>query len=327
LYTLLFQNNHKKGDEYMFKKIDEGCTIGIVSPAYIPNQDNLISGVKYLQNRTYNVRTGENIDKEHGYFAGTEEQRLDDLHDMYTDPGVKMIFCTRGGWGGLRMIDRIGYQLIAENPKPLIGYSDITTLQMSIYRMTGVPSISGPMVSVEFGKGIHPFTEEHFWGQVLNKDIEYVFNWSETKTIDLKPGRTDGILLGGCLSMICGLLGTPYCPDFTDTILFIEDVGEKPYKIDRYLAQLRQAGVFNQIQGLILGEFLDCEPDKDETSFTVDEILMEYFSNAKYPVLMDFPYGHGDIKFSMPIGMHVKLDTRKETLTIANPFYNDDPLF
>jgi muramoyltetrapeptide carboxypeptidase len=311
----------------MFKKIDDGCTIGIVSPAYIPNEERLISGVKYLQNRTYNIRTGENIDKEYGYFAGTEAQRLDDLHDMYADPDVRMIICTRGGWGSLRMIDRIGYHLIAENPKPLVGYSDITTLQMAIYRMTGVPSFSGPMVGVEFGKGIHRFTEEHFWGQVLNKKLEYVFNWGKTKAVELRPGRTDGILLGGCLSLVCGLIGTPYCPDFTDSILFIEDVGEKPYKIDRYLAQLRQAGVFNQIRGLIIGDFLDCEADEGETSFTVDEIVQEYFSNVKFPVVTGFPYGHGEIKFSLPIGLHAKIDTRKETIIFANPFYGDDQPF
>jgi muramoyltetrapeptide carboxypeptidase len=274
----------------MFKKINDGCTIGVVSPAFIPDRDRVIAGVKYLQNRTYNIRAGENLNKEYGYFAGREEERLDDLHDMFTDTEVRMIICTRGGWGGLRMIDRIGYTLIAENPKPLVGYSDITTLQLAIYRMTGVPSFSGPMVGVEMGKGIDPFTEKHFWGQILNKNLEYNFNWGTTKTLELRSGRTDGILLGGCLSMVCSMLGTPFCPDFTDSILFIEDVGEKPYKIDRYLAQLRQAGVFNKIRGLILGDFLDCEADEGEASFTVDEIIREYFPQVKFPVIYRFPY-------------------------------------
>ena len=305
----------------MFKKIEDGCTIGVVSPAFIPNRERVIAGVKYLQNRTYNIRAGENLNKEYGYFAGREEERLDDLHDMFTDTEVRLIICTRGGWGGLRMIDRIGYNLIAENPKPLVGYSDITTLQLAIYRMTGVPSFSGPMVGVEMGKGIDPFTEKHFWGQILNKNLEYSFNWGTTKTLELRSGRTDGILLGGCLSMVCSMLGTPFCPDFTDSILFIEDVGEKPYKIDRYLAQLRQAGVFNKIRGLILGDFLDCNADEGETSFSVDEIIREYFSQVKFPVIYHFPYGHGDVKFSMPIGVHAQLDTRRESIILANPFY------
>ncbi len=305
----------------MFKKIEDGCTIGVVSPAFIPNRERVIAGVKYLQNRTYNIRAGENLNKEYGYFAGREEERLDDLHDMFTDTEVRLIICTRGGWGGLRMIDRIGYNLIAENPKPLVGYSDITTLQLAIYRMTGVPSFSGPMVGVEMGKGIDPFTEKHFWGQILNENLEYSFNWGTTKTLELRSGRTDGILLGGCLSMVCSMLGTPFCPDFTDSILFIEDVGEKPYKIDRYLAQLRQAGVFNKIRGLILGDFLDCNADEGETSFSVDEIIREYFSQVKFPVIYHFPYGHGDVKFSMPIGVHAQLDTRRESIILANPFY------
>jgi len=221
------------------------------------------------------------------------------------------------------MVDRIAYDLIAENPKPLVGYSDITTLQLAIYTMIGLPSLSGPMVAVEMGKGIRPFTEKHFWGQVRNKSRQYIFNYEETSTRSMQPGKTEGILLGGCLSMITGLLGTPFCPDFSDKILFIEEVGEKPYKIDRYLAQLQQAGVFQKIKGLILCDFVDCVAEKDETSFTINQLFTEYFSDAKYPVIYDFPYGHGDIKFTMPIGMFVKLNTAKNTLVLNNPFYQE----
>jgi muramoyltetrapeptide carboxypeptidase len=305
----------------MFDRLKTGDILGLVSPAFIPDNNRVIEGVKYLQHEGYQVRAAENLNKKHGYFAGTERERLDDLHDMYTDTEVKMILCTRGGWGGLRMIDKIGYDLVAENPKPLVGYSDITTLQLAIYRMTGIPSISGPMVGVEMGKGIHPFTAQHFWGQIYNKALEYKFNFEDTQTKILRGGKTDGILLGGCLSMVAGLMGSPFSPDYTNNILYLEDIGEKPYKIDRYLAQLRQSGILKSIGGLILGDFIDCVAEEGDTSFTIDEILADYFSNAPYPVISHFPYGHGDVKFSMPTGVHVKLDTKRKILTLNNPFY------
>lgn len=307
----------------MFKPLSNSAIIGVTSPAWIPVRDRLASGVQYLQGKGYTIRTGDNINKTYGYFAGTESERLDDLHDLYTAPDVEMIICTRGGWGGLRMVNRLSYQIVSENPKPLVGYSDITTLHLAIYKMAGIPSLSGPMVAVEMAKGIHPFTEKHFWGQVYNKERQYVFNYSETGAKTMLAGKAEGILLGGCLSMVAGLLGTPFCPDYTDKILFIEDVGEKPYKIDRYLAQLMQAGVLAGIKGLILGDFIDCEAEKDETSFTIAQLIDHYFSDAKYPVIYNFPYGHGEVKFTMPIGMNVKLETKKETLTLDNPFFGN----
>lgn len=307
----------------MFRKLSNSAIVGITSPAFIPIRERLANGVQYLQSQGLTVRSGDNINKTFGYFAGTEAERLDDLHDLYSDPKVELILCTRGGWGGLRLVDKLAYQLIQENPKPLIGYSDITTLQLAIFKMTGIPSLSGPMVAVEMGKGIDPFTEKHFWGQIRNKETHYKFDFSSTSTKTLLPGSVQGIMLGGCLSMVAGLLGTPYCPDYTDKILFIEDVGEKPYKIDRYLAQLKQAGILDRISGLILGDFLDCQPEAGEVSFDLKQIFDQYFANAGYPVIYNFPYGHGDVKFTMPVGVATQLDTKNFTLEFENPFFAD----
>ncbi len=297
------------------------ATAGIIAPAYIPVKERLERGIGYLEQRGIRVRRGETLGREHGYFAGNDEQRLSDLHRMYRDPEVDMIICARGGWGGLRMVDRIDYDLISAHPKPLIGYSDITTLQLAIWTRTGLPALSGPMVAVEMGKGIDLFTEEHFWGQVYNHTDHYKLTLSECGARVGKAGSARGVLLGGCLSMVTGLLGTPYAPDYADAILFLEDVGEKPYKIDRYFAQLKQAGILDQISGLILGIFDDCQAEAGEVSFTLSEILEDYTAPLEIPVILDFPYGHIPRKVTMPIGSMAGIDTSKGQVTFSNIFH------
>ena len=304
----------------MMRSINRKSAVGIISPAWIPKEDRMKKGLQYLEDKGFKIKKGKNLGEEYGYFAGTDGQRLADIHDMFTDPEVDMIVCARGGWGGLRLIDKLDYELIKINAKLFVGYSDITTLQLALWAKTGLSSLSGPMVGVEMGKGILPFTEKHFLGQIFNEDPVYEFNFRETDAIVFKPGRAAGTLLGGCLSLVSHLIGTPYSPDYSGAILFLEDVGEKPYKIDRYLAHLKQAGILNQINGLILGDFIDCEADEDEISFKVDEILDDYFAGANYPVLRNFPYGHGDLKFSMPVGAKTILDTVKGELIFGNPF-------
>jgi muramoyltetrapeptide carboxypeptidase len=278
------------------------------------------AGLKYLEARGHQLKKGKNLGHKRGYFAGTDEERVEDIHQMYADPSIDLILCARGGWGGLRLIDKINYELIRQHPKLFVGYSDVTTLQLAIWTKTGVPSLSGPMVGVEMGKGILPFTEQHFWGQIQNSNPSYQFSYAETETILMNAGIAEGNLLGGCLSLVCHLIGTAYSPDYRGAILFLEDVGEKPYKIDRYLAHLKQAGIFDQINGLILGDFVDCEAEEDEVSLRLDEIIDDYFSEVSYPVIRNFPYGHGDLKFSMPIGVKTVLNTDRGELSFANPF-------
>jgi muramoyltetrapeptide carboxypeptidase len=170
------------------------------------------------------------------------------------------------------------------------------------------------------GKGIDPFTEKHFWGQIFSEESSYRLSFDECGGKLLYPGRAEGHLLGGCLSMVTGLLGTPYFPDFSGAVLFLEDVGEKPYKIDRYLAQLAQAGVFKKISGLILGTFDDCQAEPGEISFSLPEIFMDYFGGAGIPVITDFPYGHIPRKVTMPIGSTARIDTDLGTISFTNIF-------
>ena len=304
----------------MFKSITRGSTIGVVAPAWIAQQEPLHKGISYLEKRGYKVKLGRYLDKKYGYFAGTDIERSADIQMMFADPEVSLIFCTRGGSGGLRLLDHLDFNIIGKNPKPLVGYSDVTTLQLALWKKCGLPSFSGPMVAVEMGKGIDPFTEKQFWGLLRNRRPEYLYTFKNTTVEVFRNGKATGTLLGGCLSLVSHLLGTPYSPDYSGAVLFLEDIGEKPYRIDRYLAHLKQAGVFDQINALILGDFIDCESEKNERSFTVSEIFHDYFNDALFPVVQNFPYGHGDIKMTMPIGVSATLDTVRKQIKFSNPF-------
>ena len=305
----------------MIKPIKEGSKLGIIAPAFPPDAEKLRKGIDYLLSKGFEADTAESLTAKHGYFAGSDDLRLKDLYRMYADPTIDAIICARGGWGTLRLLDKLDYNLIRNNPKLLIGYSDITTLQLAIWAKTGVPSLSGPMVAVEMGSGILDFTEKHFWQIVNNRGDDYSFDINSKEIEIWRNGKARGLLLGGCLSMVVHQLGTPYSPDYRGAVLFLEEIGEEPYKIDRYLAQLKQAGVLDNINGLILGNFIDCDNDDSKRdSFTCKEVLQDYFAASSYPVIYNFPYGHGMYKFSMPIGVQAVLDTKKQHLQMDSFF-------
>ncbi|NOX88455.1 MAG: LD-carboxypeptidase, partial [Calditrichaeota bacterium] len=228
------------------KTLSEGSTIGVIAPAFPPDAQKLAKGLQYLKNLGYNIKEGKSLTARHLYFAGSDQLRIAEIEAMFADPKVDAIFCARGGWGTLRLLDKLNYDLIRQNPKVLVGYSDVTTLQLAIYQMTEIPSLSGPMVAVEMGNGILDFTEKHFWDQIQNPEPWYSFVFRDEDVETWSEGEARGLLTGGCLSMLAHQLGTPFMPDLTGAILFLEDVGESPYKIDRYLAQLYQAGIFKK---------------------------------------------------------------------------------
>lgn len=305
------------------KKIQKGSKIGVLAPAFQPKPERLQKGIDYLKSLGYSVVEGLSLYAKHGYLAGSDQLRLDDIHQMFADPEIDAIICARGGWGCLRLLDQLDYELVKSNPKLFIGYSDVTTLQLAFWTHGQVPSLSGPMVAVEMGTGIEEFTATHFWGQLFNPNPQYSIHFNPQESPIGQHGQAVGTLLGGCLSMVAHQLGTPYSPDYNDCILFLEDIGEEPYRIDRYLAQMKQAGVFENIRALILGNFIDCEnQDADRPSFTVDEVLQDYFSQKTYPVIYNFPYGHGMVKVSLPIGVPAKIDTESALLELANPLFN-----
>jgi muramoyltetrapeptide carboxypeptidase len=301
------------------KKLNKGDVIGIISPASSPDDLTKINkGISYLEKIGYRVEIGANVGKVEGYLAGNDQQRLDDLHSMFANKDVKAIFSIRGGYGSARLLDKIDYKLIRNNPKIFVGYSDINALQMAFYAKCGLITYAGPMVAVDFHEEISSFSEEIFWRTITSdKKIGKLKNPNNQKFYVLTKGRGAGRILGGNLSLLISLLGTPYVPNFKNTILLLEDINEAPYRIDRMFNQLRLAKIFKEIKGIILGRFVDClENDPSKKSFTLNEIVADYFQNFKMPVVYNVKHGHIKDSIAIPFGVRVVLNASRHFIEI-----------
>ncbi len=297
------------------KRLRKGDLIGVISPASSPNElERIEKGVKYLEGLGYKVDVGKNVGKVHGYLAGTDEERLDDLHSMFSNKDVKAIFNVRGGYGSGRLLDKINYGLIKRNPKIFVGYSDITALQMAFLKKTGLVTFAGPMVAVDFASdNVDPFTEENFWKIITSsKKIGKINNPNNEKFYTLSKGRGEGSLIGGNLALLISLMGTDYQPHFNNSILLLEDIGEDPYRIDRMFYQLKYAKVFSKIKGVILGRFVDCYiKDKTQSSLTLNDVISDYLEELKIPVLYNVKHGHIKENLTIPWGLKTKINTSR----------------
>ncbi len=300
-------------------KLRKGSTIGLVAPASTPSTEEKVEkGAAYLEQLGYRVKFGEHIRKMHGYLAGTDEERADDFNNMVRDKDVKAIFTIRGGYGTPRILQMIDYRLLKQNPKIIVGYSDITALQLAIFCKIGLVTFSGPMTGVEMWKGMDLYTEEHFWQLLTStKKIGVLKNPNDEPLKILKQGKAHGRLLGGNLSMIACLMGTPFLAKLRRSILFIEDVEEAPHRIDRMLAQLLNAGVLNKLAGLVFGKFTNCNPsDPSEPHLTIEQMQAEYANKIKCPVVGNFQYGHIPCMLTVPIGLQAMLDSNYNRIEV-----------
>jgi muramoyltetrapeptide carboxypeptidase len=304
------------------KKLKKGDVIGIISPASLPEDLSKIEkGVNYLESLGYRVEVGENITKTHGYLAGTDEERLKDLHSMFKNKNVKAIISVRGGYGSGRLLDKINYGLIKRNPKIFVGYSDITALQMAFLKKTGLVTFAGPMLAVDFWKeNVNTFTEEFFWKMVTStKKIGKLINPDNETFYTLTKGRGEGSLIGGNLSLLTSLLGTPYQANLKNAILLLEEIGEEPHKIDRMFYQLKYAtNNFKDIKGIIIGRFVDCYiKDKSSPSLTLNDVISDYFGNLKVPVIYNVKHGHIEQNLTIPWGLKTKMNSSRNFIEIG----------
>ncbi|MFN7138039.1 MAG: LD-carboxypeptidase, partial [Limisphaerales bacterium] len=269
-------------------KLRRGDLIGIIAPASAPSSaEKIEKGVRYFEQLGYRVKVGEHIHAKHGHLAGTDAQRLHDLNAMLRDPQIKAIFAVRGGYGTPRLLPFVDYKAIQRHPKIIVGYSDITGLQLAIFRKTGLVTFSGPMPGVEFWNKPDPYTEEHFWRLVTFTRKPGKLPQPEDEPMHARvAGRAEGRLLGGNLSLIISNLGTPFSPSYRDAILAIEEITEEPYRADRLLTHLHNAGIFAQLSGLLVGHFTDCEPaDPKKPHLSMSQVFDEVFAWAKVPTL------------------------------------------
>ena len=213
---------------------------------------------------------------------------------------------------------KINYNIIKKNPKIFVGYSDITALQMAFFKKAGLVTFSGPMVAVEMQDKIDPFTEESFWAMITSSaKFGVLKNPDNEKFESVNKGSGTGRLIGGNLSLILSVFGTPYCPSFNDSILIFEDVDEEPYRVDRYLSQLSNAGVFEHMKGMIIASMTDCgETERTQPSLSLAQVLNDYYKDIKVPVINNLVYGHIPRKNSIPFGIKTKIDAKTKEIKI-----------
>ena len=300
------------------KKLNKKDIIGIISPASSPDEFSRVEkGVKYLESLGYRVKVGSNVGKNHGYLAGSDEDRLKDLHAMFKDKEVKAIFTVRGGYGAFRLLDKIDYRLIRNNPKIFVGYSEITALQMAFFEKAGLITFAGPMVAVDFHDEISSFTNEHFWATITSNKKPGKLKYPEDQTTlpFLQKGSASGRVVGGNLAVFAALLGTQYFPNLMGKILMIEEIGELPYRVDRMLNQLRLAGVFKKVKGIVLGRFVDCnEHNLEKKTLSLGEVVQHYIGSVNVPSIYTFPHGHIKDFVTIPFGIKININATKGTV-------------
>ncbi|MCB2204871.1 LD-carboxypeptidase [bacterium] len=295
------------------QRLKKGDLIGVISPSS-PSRypERITRGITYLMSQGFYVRLGMSVETQDGYLAGSDALRAQDIHEMFEDERVGAILCTRGGYGAGRLLDHLDYDLIRAHPKILVGFSDVTALSMAIIARSGLLSFHGPMVAAEFGVGPTEIAELAFWSMLMDRRTqrELAFGGEEA----LVEGTAEGMLIGGNLAVYASMIGSPYLPDPSGCILFLEDVGENVYRLDRMLLQLKHAGVLNAVAGVVLGSFTAIP--EDEPNRELITVLREYLLPLQVPVMTGFPFGHIPDKVTLPLGAQVTLDTAKRQLTV-----------
>jgi muramoyltetrapeptide carboxypeptidase len=307
----------------LVKKLVPGDTIGLICPSFKGdmNSTRITNLESSLEKLGFKVKYGKSCYDSYGYLAGTDEARIKDLEDMFLDNEVKAIMCLKGGYGASRIVDKINYEIIKNNPKLFMGFSDITVLLNTIYQKTNLPCIHG-LVGIFLG---HPRIDEASLDDFRNLMTEYsenrILQNPERNAITLHGGVCQGKLVGGNLSLIVNLIGTPYDIDFKDRIVFIEEVDEEPYRIDRMFAQLRLSKKLDDAKGIILGHFTDCVSKEKPDTQTYNDLINEYFRGLDKPILSNFASGHDFPFINLPIGLRVELDANKQQIKILEEIY------
>jgi len=298
------------------RPLETGDTIGIVAASGPADEAMLGEGERFLREQGFLVREGCHVRQRTGYLAGTDAQRCDDLNAMLADPSVRAVFLARGGYGVMRVLDSLDLAAVRADPKLLVGMSDVTALQLSLYARCELVSLAGPMVAGQIGEGLDELSRESLTrcatetldGQDLACGLS-----GTMKT--LRGGRAVGPILGGCLSLVTALLGTRHSPEYRNAILLLEDVNEPAYRVDRMLTQLKLAGILDAVAGVVLGHFLDS--GGIDVTPEIEPIVMELTAQNNMPVISGFPHGHTLPNVTVPIGMTVELDTSGPSLRIA----------
>src|SRR5690606_24906460 len=296
------------------KPLKKGDLVGIISPsAAMADEMQFLFAKEAMEALGFDVVLGEHVANRRGHLAGTDAERAKDLNDMFAHQQVKAIICLRGGSGAARILPMIDYEMIKKKPKPLLGYSDITALHQAIYAKTGLITFHGPNGSGSWNSfNVNQFQKMFFAQELIRFENEMVKGddlvVKQNRTQTITPGVAEGIIVGGNLTVLTALAGSPYLPDFSDKILFLEDVEESPYRIDRMMSTLQLMGALEKIKGFIFGQCTDCDPSGGYGSLTLNQILEDFILPLKIPAYRGAMIGHVPKQFIVPIGAKVRMD-------------------
>jgi muramoyltetrapeptide carboxypeptidase len=303
-----------------------GSRVALVAPAGpLLETDDLTRAQQLCRALGYVPVLGANAASRYGYLAGTDDQRLTDLNGALRDPTVDAVWCIRGGYGTIRLLERVDYEAVARRPKPLIGFSDITALLNSVARRSGVVTFHGPVARA----AMLQFSRGHFERVLAAVEAPGrlgrlppptdVLVPQEDRIVTLTGGTTEGRLAGGNLTLLHCLIGTPYFPDLDGAILFLEDVGEHLYNVDRMLAHFRIVGALRHLAGVVVGRFTHLNRANRDGALGFDEVLATYFGPLGIPVAYGFPIGHIAAQWTLPLGVRARLDADAGELELLEP--------
>lgn len=319
--SFAFSTAYRGPKKIKAKRLKKGDTVGIISPGSSIGDEELESAVSNIERMGFKVKLSKNARAKRGFNAGTDEQRLNDLHSMFADKQVDAVWCSRGGYGCSRLLPFIDYNLIKRNPKILIGYSDVTALIQAIHVKTGLITFHGPVGSSE----VTEYNKQQIFSTLVDPKPNYSIplaqdnlqnEQSNYKIEVLRPGKMTGTLTGGNLSLMAALAGTDYAMDAKGKLVFIEDIGEKPYRIDRMLTQLRQTINLDKAAGIALGIFVDCEAKPEASSLSLNETLRDRLASLNIPVIYGLSFGHILNQCTLPVGIKASLDTAEQSINL-----------
>jgi len=290
-------------------RLRRGDTIGIVAPASHFDLGKFNRGIALLESMGFNMSVPEKLFNKKGYFAGSDLERAEMVNRYFADTNVRAIMCARGGYGSIRILSLLDYKTIQKNPKIFVGFSDVSALLSTLYLRCRLVTFHGPTVTT-LGNSDQK-TKDSLLSIITSGEKPEI---AMESGITIKSGSASGPVLGGNLNTLCHLLGTQFQPDFKGCILFLEDRGEAPYRIDRMLSQMKLAGCFNSLAGLILGNFKDCG-DTDEIIRIADDLLKD----DKIPIIAGFEVGHGKRNLAIPIGLNATVNTEQKLLVFNEP--------
>ncbi|AGF57071.1 muramoyltetrapeptide carboxypeptidase [Clostridium saccharoperbutylacetonicum] len=297
------------------KHLKKGDKIGLIGSSSPTPQDRIEPSIRAMEALGLEVILGESCLKNHGYLSGTDEIRANDINKMFEDKSIKGIFAIRGGYGAPRILDKLDYDMIKKNPKVFAGYSDITALHNVFNQKCELITFHTPMPSTEIYKGIDEYTLDYFKKNIFSDiPLGVIKNPDGQDLKTLVTGEAEGILVGGNLSLVASSLGTPYEIDTRGKILFLEEIEEYPYKIDRMLVQLKLAGKFKEAAGIILGAWTNCEAKEGDNSLTLMEVFEEIIIPENKTTIYNLACGHCMPTISLPLGTKIKINGYKSEI-------------